>query len=131
MRRLHHITSILLVVGVSALVGVDTRARPGVPGTPPPIVRAASRAYAVQVRGIIGMQRHFTTRVSGGPVQHGETSTSGQLMENGQFVRIVYYNIVRDGRPFSAAQIAQRNTKRTRTGLKARSFSRSHTIRAT
>ena len=68
------------------------------------------------------MQRHFSTHVNGGPVQHGETSNSGQLMANGQFVRIAYYNIVRDGHPFSATQIAQRNDQTNKDWAQGKVF---------
>jgi hypothetical protein len=75
----------------------------------PAIVQRAAQAYSAQMRGIVGMQRHFTTSIRGGPVQHGEQSDSGQLLQDGRFVKIVYYRIVRDGKVFSPAEIAQRN----------------------
>ncbi len=56
----------------------------------PAIVQRASSVYASQVRGVIGMQRHFSTQLSGGLFHHGEISDSGQLMEDGKFVKIAY-----------------------------------------
>ncbi len=75
----------------------------------PSIVLRASSAFRTTMRGVVGMQRHFTTEVRGGPVTHGEQSDSGQLMQDGQFVKIAYYRIVRDGQTFSSSQIQQRN----------------------
>jgi len=75
----------------------------------PTIVQRASSVYASQVRGVISMQRHFTTQLSGGGLfHHGENSDSGQLMENGKFVKIAYYRIVRDGHTFSSSEVRQR-----------------------
>ena len=106
-RLVAFVVGVLLVGAVAVFGAPASRAQAGVPA----IVVSASRAYAAQVRGVIGMQRHFGTQIHGGPVTHGETSDSGQLMQNGQFTRIAYYRIVRDGKAFSAAQIAQRNSQ--------------------
>lgn len=63
------------------------------------------------MRGVVGMQRHFATEVNGGLVKHGEQSDSAQLMQDGRFVKIAYYRIVRDGHPFTPSQIQQRNAE--------------------
>ncbi len=77
---------------------------PGVPA----IVLRASATFAEEMRGVVGMQRHFTTELRSGPVAHGEQSDSGQLMQDGRFARIAYYRIERDDRAFSASQIQKR-----------------------
>jgi|GEM_PF-1090886 len=77
----------------------------------PPIVLRASDVFSKEMHGVIGMQRHFTTRLHGGPLTHGEQSDSGQLMEDGRFTGITYYSIVRDGHSFSPSQIEQRNAE--------------------
>lgn len=55
------------------------------------------------------MQRHFSTEVQVGPVTHEEQSDSGLLLQDGRFVKIAYFRIVRDGHVFSPAQIQQRD----------------------
>jgi hypothetical protein len=77
----------------------------------PALVNRVVAAYAVDVRGIIGMQRHFSTVINGGPVHHTETSDSGLLINNGAYASIRYYRIADDGRAFAADKIAQRNTQ--------------------
>lgn len=72
------------------------------------VVERASTAYSASSRGIIGMQRHFSTVVSGGPLHHTEESDSGLLLKDGAFVKIKYYRIARDGKPFSTDEIAKR-----------------------
>jgi len=80
----------------------------------PAIVQRAADTYAANVRGIIGMQRHFTTSLRGGPIRHTEESDSGFLMDDGAFVKIKYYRIVQDGRTFAAGQIARRDAQTNR-----------------
>jgi hypothetical protein len=81
-------------------------------GTPAPeLVLRAAAVYAANVRGIIGMQRHFSTVLHAGPVHHTEESDSGQLMNDGSFVKIKYFRIADDGKAFSAQQITQRNAQ--------------------
>jgi hypothetical protein len=63
------------------------------------------------VRGIIGMQRHFSTVLHAGPIHHTEESDSGQLMNNGSFVKIKYFRIVDDRKAFSAQQMTQRDAQ--------------------
>lgn len=78
----------------------------------PAIVQRASKAYAAELHGYIGMQRHFTTDIKGGLVFHVEQSDSGILLHNGYFVAAQYYRITRDGKASDAKQIADR-TKQT------------------
>jgi len=80
-------------------------------GTVPALVTRASAVYAANVKGIIGMQRHFSTVVRAGPVHHTEVSDGGQLMKDGAFVKITYYRIADDGKAFSPQQIAQRDAQ--------------------
>lgn len=81
-------------------------------GTPvPALIQRAAAAYAVSVRGVMGMQRHFSTVLHAGPVHHTEESDSGQLMKDGSFVKIKYYRIADDGSSFTAQHIAQRDAQ--------------------
>lgn len=75
----------------------------------PSIVLRASTAFDTTLHGVVGMQRHFSTEVHVGPVTHDEESDSGLLMQDGRFVEIAYFRIVRDGKPFSASQIQKRD----------------------
>jgi hypothetical protein len=93
----------------AALLGVAVCAQPGrSTDVVPPIVARTAQAYAAGLHGVIGMQRHFTTKIAGGPIHHTEESDSAQLIMDGRSVRIKYYRIVANGRPFSAQQLAQR-----------------------
>lgn len=75
------------------------------------IVRRASETYVLEMHGFVGMERHFTTKLRGGPFEHGEQSDSGQLFRDGKFVQIAYYRIVRDGQQLTVSQVAQRNER--------------------
>jgi hypothetical protein len=77
----------------------------------PSLVQKAALAYAAELRGAIGMQRHFSTTIKAGPVRHSETSESGILFNNGAFVKIKYYRIADDGKAFSTAQILARESQ--------------------
>jgi hypothetical protein len=77
----------------------------------PSLVQQAARAFAAELRGAVGMQRHFATTIKAGPVNHSETSDSGILFNNGVFVKIKYYRIADDGKAFSAAQIRARESQ--------------------
>lgn len=79
--------------------------------TVPAIVERAVATYTKSVQGVVGMQRHFSTSISAGPVHHSEVSESGLLLSDGVFVAIEYYRIVDDGKVFSSQQVAQRNTQ--------------------
>ena len=99
----------------SAAVMMLVLAEPGVPPAladapaVPSIVLRASAIFDTQMRGVVGMQRHFTTQISAGPLTHNEQSESGQVMLDGRFVKIAYYHIERDGHTLSTSQIQQRN----------------------
>jgi hypothetical protein len=96
---------------VLALSGARAgQAATSAPGTPALVARAVA-AYTANVRGIIGMQRHFSTVINGGPVHHTETSDSGLLLDNGAYAGIRYYKIADDGSGFTTAKIAQRNSQ--------------------
>lgn len=80
-------------------------------GAVPALVLRAAAVYTTNVRGIIGMQRHFSTVLHAGPVHHTEESDSGILLNNGSFASAKYYRISDDGKAFSAQQIAQRDAQ--------------------
>ncbi|MBV9719422.1 MAG: hypothetical protein JOZ77_08880 [Candidatus Eremiobacteraeota bacterium] len=104
-----------------AVVAVFTAAQAS-PASVPTIVRRASTVYAAEMRGFVGLERHFTTQLHGGPFQHGEQSDSGQLFQDGKFVQVSYYRVVRDGRQFSPSQIAQRNDQTNKDWAAGRVF---------
>lgn len=79
--------------------------------TPATLVERAAKAFSASTRGIIGMQRHFSTVISGGPLHHTEDSDSGLLLNDGAFVKIKYYRIARDGKPFSSGEISKRESQ--------------------
>ncbi|MFN2450586.1 MAG: hypothetical protein ABR508_12490 [Candidatus Baltobacteraceae bacterium] len=120
MRNFHFIAGVPAIAGLAFLSAAVMGS--AAPAGPPPIVQRASQAYAAQMRGIVGMQRHFTTSVRGGPVQHGEQSDSGQLMQDGRFVKIAYYRIARDGKAFSATQLTDRNTQTNKDWAQGKVF---------
>lgn len=102
---------ILLCVALLGVMTLEVSASES-PATPvPPLVLRAAAVYAGNVRGIIGMQRHFSTVLHAGPLNHTEESDSGQLMNDGSFVKIKYMRIADDGKAFSAQQIAQRDAQ--------------------
>jgi len=80
-------------------------------GAVPALVLRAAAVYTTNVRGIIGMQRHFSTVLHAGPVHHTEESDSGILLNNGSFTSAKYYRIADDGKAFSAQQIAARDAQ--------------------
>ncbi len=80
-------------------------------GAAPALVLRAAAVYTANVRGIVGMQRHFSTVLHAGPVHHTEESDSGILLTDGAFVSAKYYRITDDGKAFSAQQITQRDAQ--------------------
>lgn len=103
-------SAVLCVVALgTVMLGMST---PGPQGAPvPALVLRAAAVYAANTRGIIGMQRHFSTVLHAGPIHHTEDSDSGFLMSDGAFVKIVYFRIADDGKAFSAQQITQRDAQ--------------------
>jgi hypothetical protein len=101
------------VAALVILAGFGTGAGQAAPITPatPSLVSRAVTAYTADVRGIIGMQRHFSTVINGGPVHHTELSDSGLLLNDGAYAGIRYYKISDDGTAFTTAKIAQRNSQ--------------------
>jgi hypothetical protein len=97
----------LLVLPIPASAAT---AAPG-PAAVPALLQRASAVYAADVRGVIGMQRHFSTTIKAGPIRHTETSESGILFQNGAFVKIKYYQVVEDSKTFSTKQLQDRETK--------------------
>jgi hypothetical protein len=107
-RRVQH--ALVLCMVLLGAMTLDVRAS-ATRGTVPVLVLRAATVYTSNVRGIIGMQRHFSTVLHAGPVHHTEESDSGYLMNNGSFVKIKYFKIADDGKAFSAQQIAQRDAQ--------------------
>src|SRR5579863_5512316 len=108
----NHFARLLGATALALAAAGAGRAQAGSPAVPL-VVMKASIAFGAAMHGLVGMQRHFTADVKSGPITHGEQSDSGQLMQDGQSVLIVYYRIVRDGRAFSASQIRQRSDAAT------------------
>lgn len=103
--------SAMLCIALFGAMAVDARAS-GANGKPvPAIVQRAAAVYTTNVRGVVGMQRHFSTVLHAGPIHHTEDSDSGFLMKDGSFVKIKYARIADDGKAFSAQQLAQRNAQ--------------------
>src|ERR1700694_1387452 len=98
----------VLLLGAMTL-DVPAKASHGPPV--PALGFGAAAVYTANVRGIIGMKRHFSTVLHAGPVHHTEESDSGLLMKDGSFVKIKYVRIADDGKAFSAQQIAQRDAQ--------------------
>lgn len=99
----------LLLVGAGA-----SRADQPAESAVPSIVKRAAEANAAGLRGFIGMQRHFSTDVHGGPVHHSEQSESGVLINDGAYVKIKYYKITQDGADFSQSKLDDRDSQTNR-----------------
>src|ERR1700687_15544 len=84
---------VLLLGAMTLEVPAKTSHGPPVPA----LVLRAAAVYTANVRGIIGMQRHFSTVLHAGPVHHTEESDSGLLMKDGSFIKIKYVRIADDG----------------------------------
>jgi hypothetical protein len=95
---------------VLSLMSGASQAAPA-PSAVPAIVEHAMAAYAAEMRGAIGMMRHFSTSIQAGPIRHGETSESGVLLEDGAFSKIKYYQVTQDGKAFDATKLAQRDSQ--------------------
>lgn len=76
---------------------------------PPEIVQRAIANYETNIRGVIGMQRHFSTLIDAGIVKHTEVSESGILFKDGVFEQVHYYRVLEDGKEFSAGQLSDRD----------------------
>jgi hypothetical protein len=76
---------------------------------PPQIVQRAISAYEANLRGIVGMQRHFSTLIDAGIVKHSEVSDSAILFKDGVFEKLHYYRIIEDGKEFSETQLSDRD----------------------
>ena len=98
----------------AVLIVADVPPAPAQTQAPSSLMERTVAAYAADVRGIIGLHRHFTTVVQGGPVRHTEESDSGFVMNDGAFVRIRYYRVADDGKEFSAQQLQQRESETNR-----------------
>jgi hypothetical protein len=109
---MHKIGMCVLCVGLVGAMMQGARSDQVGPTTPiPDIVNRAATVYSAETRGVVGLQRHFTTVVRAGPIRHTEHSDSGFLMNDGSYTRIKYYQIADDGRPFTADQIGARDSQ--------------------
>lgn len=81
------------------------------PGNAQALVALAESYYTAGVRGIIGFQRHFTTVIDAHVVRHTEQSDSGFLMKDGAFVKIKYYRVADDGKPWDRAKLDGRDAQ--------------------
>jgi len=81
------------------------------PAAVPAIVERAVTTYTAEVRGEIGMMRHFSTSIQAGPVRHSETSESGVLLTDGAFTKIKYYQVTQDRKAFDTTKLAQRDSQ--------------------
>jgi hypothetical protein len=101
-------------LGCLLLVAAGAQRAQATTSSVPSIVLRASSTFDTTLRGVVGMQRHFSTELQAGPLTHREESDSGLLMQDGRFVRIAYFRIVRDGHPYSPSQIQQRDDEANR-----------------
>jgi hypothetical protein len=91
----------------AATAVVPSRAGSGVPEL---VERAA--AYNVEsVSGFIVEQRHVNLNVSAGPAHYSEQNEAVVLLEDGEYKHVRYVRIVKNGRPLSNDQVAQRETQ--------------------
>jgi len=97
-----------LALAIVAIVGASAQPGRSVTSAVPTIVQRAADARAADMQGVVGMQRHFSTEIKGGPLHHSEQSDSAQLLIDGSSARIRYYGIVDDGHALSADQLAKR-----------------------
>ena len=82
----------------------------GASSSPPAsLLERVSQAFAAEMHGAVGMQRHSSTTIRAGPITHTEVSDSGALFNGGAFVQIKYYKVADDGKAFSATQLTSRN----------------------
>lgn len=103
-------SALLCVVLIGAMI-LEVRASGSPQRQIPALVLRAAAVYAGNVRGLIGMRRHFSTVLHAGPIHHTEDSDSGLLMNGGAFVKLKYFRIADDGKAFNAQQIAQRDAQ--------------------
>lgn len=108
------VTCVLALAAATTLGAVPARAQSPAATAVPALVLRAVAAFQSDVHGVIGLHRHFTTLIQGGPVKHSEESDSGFIMNDGAFVRIHYYRVADDGRPFTVQQLDQRETQTNR-----------------
>lgn len=76
---------------------------------PPEIVQRVIAAYEANVRGVIGMQRHFSTLIDAGIAKHTEVSDSAILFKDGMFEDLRYYRVVEDGKEFTSSGLSERD----------------------
>ena len=93
------------------LLGTGAFAAGAEPPGVPEVVQRAEAVFTASMRGVVGLQRHFTTVVNAGIARHSEESESGMLFKDGVFVTAKYYRIVDDNKPFSAKQIVDRDAQ--------------------
>jgi hypothetical protein len=95
----------------AAALSLTGRGAAGAAPEPPEIVARAAAVYTTSLQGVIGMDRHFSTLIHGGPVRHSETSESAYLMSDGAYAAIKYYAISDDGKAFDRGKIGGRESQ--------------------
>ncbi|MGA3038747.1 MAG: hypothetical protein ABSE64_14845 [Vulcanimicrobiaceae bacterium] len=89
---------------------------------PPDVVQRVMVAYAANLHGVIGMQRHFSTLIDAGIVKHAEQSDSVILFKDGVFAQLHYYHVLEDGKEFSADQLTDRDKQSTDAWSSGKAF---------
>ncbi len=94
---------------LTSCLGLACAARADETPKPPEIVQHVIAGYETNVRGVIGMQRHFSTLIDAGIAKHTEVSESAILFKDGVFEAVHYYRVLEDGKEFSATQLSDRD----------------------
>ena len=115
-------------VMLTSCLGLACAARADETPKPPEIVQHVIAGYETNVRGVIGMQRHFSTLINAGIAKHTEVSESAILFKDGVFEAVHYYRVLEDGKEFSATQLSDRDKQTADVGRPARCFSTNPTI---
>jgi hypothetical protein len=102
---------VAIAICASLLLGTGAFAVAAEPPGVPEVVQRAQAVFTTSMRGILGLQRHFTTTIDAGIARHSEESESGMLFKDGVFVTAKYYKIVDDNKPLSEKQIVDRDAQ--------------------
>ncbi|MGH7715921.1 MAG: hypothetical protein ACREML_07980 [Vulcanimicrobiaceae bacterium] len=85
-------------------------------------MQRVTAAYEANLRGVIGMQRHFSTVIDAGLAKHTELSDSAILFKDGAFEDLQYYRVVEDGKDFSTEQLSDREKQASQGWSSGRVF---------
>lgn len=105
---------LLGAVAVAVLLAAQPLSAQSPPEGVPDIVQRAAARYASDTRGVVAMQRHFLTAVSGGPIHRSETSNSAIVLQDGAYARIKYFDIADDGNQAPPQAVGQREAEANR-----------------